>query len=231
MRIWVTRAQPQADATAARLISLGHEPVVAPVIHTQALPISLADFAGAGALALTSQAAVAALADLVDQLKHLPVFAVGDSTKKAAQQAGFERVYSAQGNVSDLAALIAGNAAPERGPPIAGPIIHASALEPAGNLVGDLIKAGYLARRVAVYRTIGAALKQVPPSVDALMIHSAAAAKAVAGLISADQARGLRLYGLSDDAVLPLNAFNFANKAIAPFANETSILSLLSLNP
>ena len=134
MRIWVTRAQPQAAATAARLSTLGHEPVVAPVIEPRLVPFGLEDLAEAEVLAVTSQAGVAALARFAPQLKALPVFAVGDATAAAASQAGFERVYSASGRVGDLVAMIAAR-------PGLGTIVHVSAREPAGDLVGDCLGA------------------------------------------------------------------------------------------
>ena len=67
----------------------------------------------------------------------------------------------------------------------------------------------------------------MPEAIDAIMIHSAQAAKAVAAMILPHQTETLRLYSLSIDAVLPLAAFNFTKIAVAPFANEESILSLL----
>lgn len=42
VRVLVTRAQPQADATAARLAALGHAPLVAPLTRIDPLPEGLA---------------------------------------------------------------------------------------------------------------------------------------------------------------------------------------------
>ena len=220
MRIWVTRALPQATATAARLVAIGHGPVVAPVIETRPASLTLEDLADAGALAVTSQAGVAAIAAFAHRLSALPVFAVGDATAMAARQAGFEQVYSASGRVDDLAALILAH-------PVLGTILHASVPLPAGDLVGDLVRAGQPARRLVAYETVPTAIVAMPDQVDAIMIHSGQAAKAVAAMILPYQTATLHLYGLSSDAVLPLAAFNFAKIAIARFANEESILSLL----
>jgi uroporphyrinogen-III synthase len=220
MRIWVTRAQPQAAATAARLSALGHEPVVAPVIEPRLVPFGLEDLAEAEVLAVTSQAGVAALARLAPQLKALPVFAVGDATAAAASQAGFERVYSASGRVGDLVAMIAAR-------PGLGTIVHVSAREPAGDLVGDLVRAGRSARRLVAYETVPTRLAAMPEAIEAVIIHSAQAARAVAAMILPHQTQNLTLYGLSKDSVLPLKAFNFNKIAVAQFANEESILSLL----
>ena len=220
MRIWVTRALPQATATAARLVAIGHDPVVAPVIETRPARFGLEDLAEAGALAVTSQAGVAALAEFAPKFCGLPVFAVGDATAEAARGAGFEQVYSASGRVDDLVALILAH-------PALGTIVHASARQPAGDLVGDLVRAGQPARRLVVYETVPTAIAAMPEAVEAIMIHSAQAAKAVAAMILPHQTATLRLYGLSTDAVLPLAAFNFAKIAVARFANEESILSLV----
>lgn len=108
MRVWVTRAQPQAAATAERLVQMGHEPVVQPLIETRLVPVASDALVDAGALAFTSQSAIDAAVSqgLVPALTDLPVFAVGDATADAARRAGFQRVQSAAGSVSDLATLI-----------------------------------------------------------------------------------------------------------------------------
>ncbi len=220
MRIWVTRALPQATATAARLVARGHDPVVVPVIETRPARFGLEDFAGAGALALTSQAGVAAVAEFAPRLCALPVFAVGDATATAARLAGFDQVYSASGRVEDLVALVLAH-------PGLGPILHASAALPAGDLVGELVRAGRPARRLVVYETVPSPIWAMPNPVEAIMVHSAQAAKAVAAMILPHQTANLHLYGLSSEAIMPLAAFNFAKIAVARFANEESILSLL----
>ena len=221
MRIWVTRAQPQAAATAARLGALGHEAIVAPVIETRPVAFGLDEFADIGALAVTSQAAVAALAPFVSKLCALPVYAVGDATAQAAREAGFDRADSAAGRVSDLVDLILSA-------PIQGTILHACAREPAGDLVGDLMRSARPARRLVVYETVPLTAAMIPGQIDAVMIHSAQAARAVAEMILPHQAEPLGLYGLSTDVVLPLKRFNFAKIVVAPFANEQSILNLLA---
>jgi uroporphyrinogen-III synthase len=221
MRIWVTRAQPQAAATAERLKAMGHEPVVLPVIETRPLAFSIEDFADACALAVTSQAAIAAIDPLVPKLCAMPVYAVGDATATAARDAGFETVYSAAGKVGDLVALILASPSP-------GLILHASAREPAGDLVGALNQAGRPARRLAIYETLPLKLGQIPDTIDGLMVHSAQAAKVIAASILPHQAHRLTLYGLSTEAVLPLVQFKFAKIALAPFANEQAILNLLA---
>lgn len=224
MRVWVTRAQPQAAATAERLVQMGHEPVVQPLIETQPVPVTLSALDGAGALALTSQTAIDALISqgLVPALIDLPVFAVGDVTAQAAHRAGFRQVQSAAGTVTDLAALIL--SAP---PSWSGDLVHLSARQPAGDLTGLLEKGGCVARRLTLYETLFTPQAEVPAGVEAVLIHSAMAARRAAAVISPSAAQNMCLFGLSDAALMPLNTIKFRQKAVAPIANEASILSLL----
>ena len=226
MRVWVTRAQPMAEATAQRLTALGHTALVAPLLEIRRLPFPPEALREAGAIALTSQTAVQALADCDPQVRERPVFAVGAATARAALEAGFTDVRSADGDVEALTRLILASRAS-----LGGPVIHASALEPAGDLTGALNVAGCQARRVSVYDTVPTGLGAVPEGAQAVLIHSAKAARAAAAVISPLEAGALRLYGLSEAALAPLNAFKFAFRAVAPFANEAAVLSLLYESP
>ena len=83
MRIWITRAAPEAEATAQRVRALGHEPVVASLLEVQAGG-ETPDLAGVGALAFTSRNGVRAFAALSPE-RNLPVLTVGDATAQAAR--------------------------------------------------------------------------------------------------------------------------------------------------
>ena len=50
-RVWITRAQPGADSTAARVRALGHEPLVAPLLAVRPLEAESLDLRGVAALA------------------------------------------------------------------------------------------------------------------------------------------------------------------------------------
>ena len=52
LRVWITRAQPGADATAERVRALGHEAVVAPLLAVRPLSDVEIDLTGVAALAL-----------------------------------------------------------------------------------------------------------------------------------------------------------------------------------
>ncbi len=219
MRVWVTRAEPGASATARRLVELGHEAVVAPVIGVVLTRGATIDLSGIGALAFTSANGVEAFVTLSAE-RGLPAFAVGDATAEAALAAGFNTVASAGGDVSALAAAIIA-----RKDKIVGAVLHPSPLKPAGDLVGALAAAGIEARRVALYdiRPLGPAV----PEADAVLVHSPSAARALAALLSAKEAPRLSVFALSQACAAPLAGLGFRAVAVSPFPREDALLKLV----
>jgi uroporphyrinogen-III synthase len=101
VKILVTRPEPGASATAARLAAMGHEPLLAPCLSIRLLTPSLPE--KPAALIVTSGQAVPALPE---HLRHVPVFCVGDATGGRLRAAGFSRVESAGGDAGDLFRLV-----------------------------------------------------------------------------------------------------------------------------
>jgi uroporphyrinogen-III synthase len=223
--IWITRAEPAAWTTAARLAEEGFEALVAPLLAARPLAGARLDLAGIGALAFTSGQAVRAFAELTAE-RPGPVFAVGEATAEAARAAGFRDVRSADGDVKALAGLIAGQAES-----LAGPVLHPAAVVPAGDLAGDLAALGVAARTLALYETLeqdpAAAVLPRLASLDAALVHSPRAARALAGFLDAHPAPHLTLFALSEAVAEPLARLNCQQVSIAPFPNEPSLLNLL----
>jgi uroporphyrinogen-III synthase len=220
MRVWVTRAMPGAERTARRLAALGHSALTAPLLEVRALT-PLVDLNGVAALAFTSANGVAGFGAL-EPSRTLPVFAVGEATAKAALDAGFAEVCSADGDVAALAALIG-----ERRP--AGLVLHPSAAQPAGDLVALLLASGAPARNLAVYEAVVA-----PPTTqtlaalaatDAVLVHSPRAAQVLAGVAAA---RHLLALCISPAAAEPLRVAGQPRVATAAFPNEAALLDLLA---
>ncbi|HEY3814434.1 MAG TPA: uroporphyrinogen-III synthase [Caulobacteraceae bacterium] len=211
MRVWVTRTQPGADATAARLRDLGHQPIVSPVLEVRRLKTTI-DLDGVDALAFTSRNGVEAFSVLTNDGRALPVFAVGQATADAARACGFANVRSANGDVEALAALIAS----ER----PGVVLHPTAREPAGELG---------VRSVAVYETVPVeptdALARLK-SIDAVLVHSPLAARRLAALVAPAQASPQFLC-ISQAAAAPLRAAGHEKVRSAPFPDEAALLKLL----
>lgn len=227
MRIWITRAQPEAEATAERLRALGHEPLVAPVLEVRAARGEAPDLAGMGALAFTSRNGVRAFAALSPE-RGLPVFAIGEATAAAAREAGFDRVESAGGDAAALAGLIAGR----RGS-FDGEVLYAAPEEPAADLAPALAARGVPARALAVYRTVeidpppAATQALAEGGLDAVLVHSAKAARRLAQSAELRAAApGLAVYAISEAALGPLQALGFREALAAPHPDETSLLGL-----
>ena len=216
-RVWITRTQPQADATATRLRAMGLESVVAPVLVSRPVAEVDIDLSGIEALAFTSAAAVRAFADRSPE-RTLPVFAVGAATAETARGAGFGSILTGGGDVHALAATIA-----EAGP---GPVLNPTAREPAADLAALLAARGISATSIAVYETVPTEAA-TPTDIDAIMVHSPRAARIVAGLISPERAPALSAFAISEAAAATLRTLAFANIATAPFPDEASLLRLL----
>lgn len=107
-RVLVTRPEPGASATAARLQSLGFAPIVLPLTRIIALEPKLPARPEAyDAVTVTSPNAVRHIPSaLVKTFGERPLFAVGEATGKAAIAAGFSDVRVAGGTADQLADLI-----------------------------------------------------------------------------------------------------------------------------
>ncbi|MCC7266281.1 MAG: uroporphyrinogen-III synthase [Caulobacteraceae bacterium] len=218
-KVWITRAQPGADATAARVAALGFQPVVAPLLEVRPLAPKI-DLAGVAALAFTSANGVRAFAGLSAD-RSLPVWAVGEATARTARDAGFQQVRAADGDVASLTQAIL------RGPP-AGPLLHLCAREPAGDLVGALIAEGVQARRTVVYETTPTAVaenRDAAPVADIVLLHSPRAARLLAGLASGGDLSGLRAACLSPAVAAALEGVVPAVSAATP--DEPALLDVL----
>ncbi|MBS0332624.1 MAG: uroporphyrinogen-III synthase [Proteobacteria bacterium] len=228
-KIWITRAQPGADATAERVRALGHEPVVAPLLAVQALPDVQADLSGVAALAFTSANGVRAFAELSGE-RAIRVFAVGAATAEAAKAAGFRLVLSADGDVEALANGIA-----MRKGELRGVVLHPGALEPAGDLVGALEGRGVAARRLVLYETVDVDLsaESAAPLLasDAVLLHSPKAAQVLARLVKARPAPGLRVLGLSKAVIKPLARAKTGPRLFPSMPLEGALLNLIDRNP
>lgn len=228
-KIWITRAQPGADATAERVRGLGHDALVAPLLAVHDLEDVEIDLAGVAALAFTSANGVRAFADK-SAVRDLRVFAVGGATAQAARQAGFRAVLSTDGDVEALAQGVAAR----RGE-LKGAVLHAGAAELAGDLVGALERQAVEARRLTLYETRPIAIAEAELKTllkaDAVLLHSPRAARALAQLLRGHPAPGLRALGLSKEVLKPLLRAKLASKTAPPYPLEAALLQLIDKAP
>ncbi len=229
--VWITRAQPGAAATAARVERAGRKALVSPVLEVRSLDPAI-DVDGVAALAFTSANGVRAFAGG----RHAslltggaaPVFTVGEATAEAARAAGVEedRLVVGGGDARALAERIA--AAPP-----AGMVLHPGAREPAADLAALLAERGVRARSAAVYETVAREPVEALARLDdigALLVHSARAAAQVARVLEDNGARPT-FFCISGQAAAPLIAAGHEKVFAAPFPDEAALLKLLSDPP
>jgi uroporphyrinogen-III synthase len=107
--VLITRPEPAAHETAARVAALGRTPILAPMLRVR--PLAATFPAEAEVIVLTSRNG---LLGLPPSFHHLQLFAVGSATAALARNQGFSDVTSAEGNAEDLAALVAASLPPAR---------------------------------------------------------------------------------------------------------------------
>lgn len=224
-KIWITRAQPAAAATAERVRGLGHDALVAPLLAVHDLEDVEIDLSGVAALAFTSANGVRAFAARSGD-RALKVFAVGGATAQAARQAGFGSVLSSDGDVAVLARGIAAR----RGE-LKGAVLHAGAAELAGDLVGLLTDQGVEARRLVLYETRPIAIPAAELGdllrADAVLLHSPRGAQALARVLRRHPAPEMRALGLSKAVLKPLSRIKLAARIAPAYPLEAALLQLI----
>lgn len=236
MRVLVTRPEPEASRTAARLRAIGHEVLVAPltvVTADRTVAIGADGFAG---VTMTSGRAADALAERADRaaLLHLPIFTVGDATAGAARRCGFTDIRSADGDVDALAALIANSCDPRQGA-----ILYLAGRDRTGDLEGKLAAVGFEVRCVEIYRAepadalpadVGEAL--AAGAVDAVLIYSRRAAEILVSrlteLPSPPRLGHVAVLAISAAAAEPLVGRGFGPIRIASRPAADAVIALLS---
>lgn len=234
MRLLVTRPEPDNERTAVRLRQRGHEVLLAPLLHMEAIQTNLGDGPWVAAV-ITSINAVRAIAahPQFERLKKLPLFAVGGRSADAARAAGFAQVTSAAGDARDLVRLIS-----ERLPHTELPLLYLAGEDRAADLAAELAPEGLVMHTVAIYRaakvssfspqvhaalaegTIGGVLHFSRRSVETYLVCAAAADLSGQALAPAH-------YCLSQQVAAPLAAAGAGKIRIAARANEAALLDLI----
>jgi uroporphyrinogen-III synthase len=155
--ILITRPEPGASETAARLRAAGLQPVVAPFLTIQPRGARLPPPGGLQAVLAASGNAVAALPAAYHGTLLLTV---GDATAARAARAGFGQVHSAGGDAGDLARLAGAQL-----DPAGGPLLLAAGQGQSTALAADLRRRGFRVQRRVVYTAAGVA--HFPPEATA----------------------------------------------------------------
>jgi uroporphyrinogen-III synthase len=103
-KLLLLRPEPGLSASAARARALGLDIVACPLFRLEPVAWSIPDPVGYDALLLTSANAVRCGGYGLEQLRKLPVHAVGSATASAAREAGFQVQTVGENGVADLLA-------------------------------------------------------------------------------------------------------------------------------
>jgi uroporphyrinogen-III synthase len=232
MRLLVTRPEPDASETAARLKGMGHEVIVQPMLAVvfEPPPAELAP----GSLVFTSRNAVRALLAWPDAAgwRRLPAFAVGAETAALLRDAGFRDVRVAGGDAEALIGLVAAEM-----PAALGTLLYPAPRDQAADLAGRLSAQGFRVARVEAYRTepasrldeeVVAALRG--NRIDGALFFSERTATAFARLAAeaglTDALRRVTCFALSPRTAAPLAGMT-GDMRIAPRPDAASLLALV----
>jgi uroporphyrinogen-III synthase len=228
-RVLITRPEPGATETAARLFALGLNPIVAPVLSIIAREVRAPDHVAA--ILMTSRNVVSLCPA---SLRDCPVFAVGSATATLATEAGFSHVLDANGDAGALANLVAGALSPADG----------SLFLPAGQGQGTVLATSlrrlgfHVVRRVA-YQAAGvpvmpeaAATHLRQGDLAAAMFFSGETSRHFVRLLRAAKLAGvvhdIEAVSISERAAVPLRALRWRRISVAAKPNQDAMLVLLN---
>jgi uroporphyrinogen-III synthase len=227
--ILITRPEPGATQTAIRLAAIGLIPIVAPVLSVIARDVHAPDHVAA--TLLTSQNSVRACPPF---LHDRPVFAVGTATAARATEAGFGRVFNADGDATLLANLVADTLSPAEG----------SLFLPTGqgqgiDLATSLRQRGFLVVRRVAYKVAGvpvlpeaAATRLQHGQLAAAMFFSGETSRHFVRLLRAaeltETVRDVEAVSISERAAMALRLLPWRCISVAAKPNQDSMLMLLN---
>jgi uroporphyrinogen-III synthase len=117
VRVLIVRPAPGNKATAKAVAALGLEPVVVPLFEIVPLAWVVPDPAQFDAVVMTSANAARHGGPGLARFVHLPLFAVGEATGKAARASGFVEIRVGAGDVGAL------------GPDLSGHVLHIAGVD------------------------------------------------------------------------------------------------------
>lgn len=226
--IIVTRAEPGANDTVARLLARGWKAVSAPMLSLHELPgtdlPSASDMAG---LIFTSANGVRTYATRAPE-RALPAWCVGPATAAAARAAGFADIRESAGNAKDLADFIVAHARPNDRP-----LMHVANAAAAGQLQQDLTERGYRVAFAPLYEmrpaqalpdAVACLIAAQTPSI--LLLHSAKGAAATSALIGTPPDTW-SMVAISEQAIAPIAARPTDRVFLAKVPNEDGLMAAL----
>jgi uroporphyrinogen-III synthase len=228
--ILVTRPEPGATETSARVIQIGFVPLMAPSLVIEPTDARLPKAESVAAVLVTSGNA---LAPCFPAYQDTPLLTVGDATAARARQLGFRHITSAGGDAADLATLVIRDRHPQEGP-----LLLACARGQGAPLAAALRLAGFRVIRRVVYQSVAA--RTLPCTtisalrtgqVRAALFFSAATAGAFIRLIRQsrleDTARSMDALAIGKAAGMALKALPWRRVGVAEKPTQDAMLALI----
>ena len=228
--VLITRPEPGASETAARVAAMGLTPVVAPLLQIRCLAPALPPADDIQAILVTSGNAIPALPSTYHQR---PLFAVGNATASRAREAGFGTVSSADGEATALAALVARSC-----DHAAGSLLLATGKRQGRALTADLRGCGFSVIRRVVYAAVpvaslpeAAGTALLAQTLSAAMFFSAETARHAVHLLGGAQlAEAVRLVealAIGATTAVALESLPWRRIRVAARPNQEAMLALL----
>ena len=228
--VLITRPDPGAQETAARIADLGLIPITAPLLEIRPLAARLPAMDKIAAILMASGNAVAPF----NAVWHgHPVLTVGDATAQRARHAGFKDVTSAGRNAEALVELV--RQWPRRGN---GTFLLAAGRGQSLTLASDLRAIGCRVLRRAVYAAVpvahlpeAAKSALVQGDIRAAMFFSAETARHFMRLVRAagllDRLRDLEAITIGERAGMALGTSRWSRIRVAGKPTQQEMLALL----
>jgi uroporphyrinogen-III synthase len=229
MTVLITRPAASGRLLADRLTGLGYRTYHEPLLTITPVTGECPDVSHYHALIITSANALAMLsAQMLQSLRRLPCYCVGDMTAAAARAAGFTTVCSAQGAGADLAQLIMQRIAPGRR------LLHACGLtiDPAVQTL--LAEAGYQVTSWPVYQAVPQTALSEPLHqalhkniIKAALFFSPRTAQLFMSLTAAAPLAGIAAYSLSPAVAVALAPWPGSASHVAADPTEAALIACL----
>lgn len=232
MRVLITRPQLDSEMLSDVLFKAGVESQIEPLLDIVFNPGSPLGLGGVQALLMTSANGVRAFCKRSED-RTLPVYAVGDASARAAQDNGFDAIFSAAGDVDALAALVRSKIDARRGA-----LLHCAGTNIAGDLAAVLTQSGYIYRREVIYSARTAA--QLSPAtalalkankIDGVLLFSPRTADVFATLIEGadltDNLKGITVYCLSANVDNKICHLDWRRHRVADTSDQDALISMI----
>ncbi len=227
-RVLITRPEPGASETAERVAALGLLPIVAPVLTISINRLQPPD--RLAATVITSRNAISACPSC---LHDRPVFAVGTATAAQAIEAGFSRVFNADGDAAALASFVGDTLSPSDGP-----LFLPVGRRQGGGLAASLRRRGFRVFRRVAYDAAGvptlpeaAAVPLRLGQVTAVMFFSGETSGHFVRLLQAagltEAVRDIEAVSISERAAVALRPLPWRRIRVAAKPNQDAMLALL----